>query len=138
MDAGVTILSTAAFLLLTFLLVGGPMIVADWARKRREMVTARQIALTDALDGQLGALVAPVVTKSFFGPWEVRIAMPFLRSAILARMLSVIDDVFADGEAVPWSAYRIVLTVADGVRRVESRGGHGPAERWVHTPAGAA
>lgn len=138
MDTGVTILSTAAFLLLAFLLVGGPMIVADWARKRREMVTARQIALTDALDGQLGALVAPVVTKSFFGPWEVRIAMPFLRSAILARMLSVIDDVFADGEAVPWSAYRIVLTVADGARRVESRGVHGPVERWAHTPVSAA
>lgn len=138
MDASVTIISVAAFLLLAFLLVGGPMVLADWTRKRREMLTARQIALTDALDGQLGMLVAPVVAKSLFGPWEVRIAMPFLRSAVLTRMLSVIEDVFAEGEAMPSRAYRIVLTVADGARPAESRGVRGPAERWAHTPVGAA
>lgn len=139
MDAAVTVLSIAAFLLLVFLLVGGPMVVADWARRHREAVIARQIALTDALDGRLGAIVAPVVTKTFFGPWEVRIAMPFLRSAMLARMLSVVDDVFADGEAVPSSAFRIILTVAEDARRVvSSHPVHGPAERWAETPAGAA
>jgi hypothetical protein len=139
MDASVKIISAAAFLLLAFLLVGGPMVLADWTRKRRERVIARQIALTDALDGQLGALVAPVVTKSLFGPWDVRITMPFLRPAVLARMLSVIDDVFADGEAVPLSAYRIVLTVAENAQRVRSsRGARGQAGRWAHTPVGAA
>ncbi len=139
MDISMTLISAAVFLLLAFLLVGGPMLLADWVRKRREMVTARQIALTDALDAHLGAVVAPVVVKSLLGPWEVRIAMPFLRSAVLARMLSVIDDVFADGEAMPSSSYRIVLTVAEDARRIRStRGVRGPAGRWAHTPVGAA
>lgn len=139
MDAVVTVFSVAVFLLLVFLLIGGPMVAADWARKHREAVTARQIALTDALDGRLGAVVAPVVTKSLFGPWEVRIAMPFLRSTVLARILSVIDDVFAGGEAVPSSAYRIILTVAEDRRCAgSSRRVHGPAERWAQTPVGAA
>ena len=139
MDAVVTVFSVAAFLLMVFLLIGGPMVVADWARKHRDAVTARQIALTDALDGRFGAVVAPVVTKSLFGPWEVRIAMPFLRSTVLARMLSVIDDVFVEGDAVPSSAYRIILTVAEDPRRVgASRQVHGPAGRWAQTPVGAA
>jgi hypothetical protein len=139
MDAGVMVLGSVAFLLLAFTIVGGPMIVVDWTRKRQEAVIARQIALTDALDGRLGVIVAPVVTKSLFGPWDVRIAMPFLRSTVLARMLSVIDDVFADGKAVPPSAYRIILTVAQDVQHTKTeRGLPGPAKKWIHTPVGAA
>ena len=135
MDAGVMITSTGAFVVLVFVMIGGPVVLLDWARKRREMVIARQIALTDALDGRFGAIVAPVVTRPFFRSWEVRIAMPFLRSAVLAPMLSVIDDVFADGEARPSSAYRITLTVAEDSRRAGSkRGMGGPEEQWAHAP----
>jgi hypothetical protein len=135
MEAGVTIASMVAFVVLVFMMVGGPMIAADWVRKRREMVTARQIALTDALDGRFGAIVAPLVTRPLFGSWEVRIATPFLRSAVLAQMLSVIDDVFADGEAMPSSAYRIALTVAQDSRHVRSKQGiGGPEEQWAQAP----
>ncbi len=139
MDAVVTILSVTGFLLLVFTIIGGPMILVDRTRNRQAAVIARQIALTDALDGRLGVIVAPTVTKSVFGSWEVRIAMPFLRSTVLARMLAVIDDVFADGEAVSPSAYRIILTVAQDARRAESvRGLSGRAEKLVQTPVGAA
>jgi len=135
MDAGVMIASTGAFTVLVFMTIGGPMVLGDWIRKRREMVISRQIALTDALDGRFGAIVAPVVTRSLFGSWEVRIAMPFLRSAVLAQMLSVIDDVFADGEAMPSSAYRITLTVAQDAQRAGSKHGMGgPEEQLAHAP----
>lgn len=139
MEAGVLITSTGVFTVLAFVMIGGPMFLVDWARERREAMTARQIALTDALDGRFGAIVAPVVTRPLFGPWEVRIAMPFLRSAVLAQMLSVIDDVFADGEAMPSSAYRITLTVASDSRGAASAHGvRAPAERLAHTSVGAA
>jgi hypothetical protein len=135
MDAGVMITSTVAFVVLVFVMIGGPVVLLDWARKRRKMVIARQIALTDALDGRFGAIVAPVVARPLFGSWEVQIAMPFLRSAVLAQMLSVIDDVFADGEAMPPSAYRITLTVAEDSRRARSKHGMGgPEEQWAHAP----
>lgn len=135
MDTGVMITSTGAFVALVFVTIGGPVVLLDWARKRREMMIACQIALTDALDGRFGAIMAPVVTRPLFGSWEVRIAMPFLRSAVLAQMLSVIDEVFAGGEVMPSNAYRITLTVAEDSRRAGSK--HemgGPEEQWAHAP----
>lgn len=140
MDAGVIVISATLFVLLAFTLVGGPMVLTDWVRKRRQAVIARQIELTDALDGRLGAMVAPVVTKPLFRPWEVRIAVPLICSSVQARMISVIDDVFAGGEGVTPSAYRIILTVADGSRYAASEPGAGrpPDERWADTPMAAA
>ena len=133
------VVSLVTFGLMMFTLIGGPMVLSDWRRKRRETVIARQIALTDALDGRFGPIVAPVVMKPLFGPWEVRIAMPFLRSGVLARMLSVIDDVFADGEPMPSNPYRIIFTVAQNAHRSgAARGVHEPAERWAQTSVGAA
>lgn len=139
MDAGVRAISAVVLVFLGFTLVGGPMILADWSRQRRAAVIARQIALTDALDGQLGPVVTPVVTKSIFGPWEVRIAAPLLQPAVQARMLAVIDDLFAGGSQAAPNACRILLTVADDSRRMGAeRGAHRPVERWAGTPAAAA
>ncbi len=117
MHAGVMVVSGAAFVLLVFTLVGGPMLLMDWSRKRRQTAVARQIALTDALDGQLGAIVAPVVTKPLLGPWEIQIAVPFLRSTTVAGILSVVDDVFSDVAGVDSSFYRIVLSAKPGSLR---------------------
>ena len=138
METGVMMTSTGAFVALVFTMIGGPMVLVDWARKRREMVVARQIALTDALDARFGAIVAPVVARPLFGSWEVRIAMPFLRSTVLAQMLSVIDDVFADGEAMPSSAYRITLTVAQDSRRAGLTRGLGGREEQLARASGCA
>jgi hypothetical protein len=110
MDAGVMVVSGMAFLLLGFVLVGGPMLLADWSWKRRQTAIERQIALTDALDGQLGSIVAPVVKKPLFGPWEIRIGVPFTRLAAVATILSVVDDLFSGVERLGLSPYRIILS----------------------------
>jgi len=110
MHTGVMVFSGAAFLLIGFALVGGPMILVDWMGRRRQMAIKRQMALTDAIDGQMGAIVSPVVTKPLFGPWEIRISVPFHRSATVARILSVVDEVFQDVEGAASRPYRVFLT----------------------------
>lgn len=112
MQAGMMLVSVAASLLLGFALVGGPMLLVDLSRKRRQTAIERQIALTDELDGQFGPIVAPVVKKPLFGPWEIQIAVPFLRSVAVARILSVVDNVFSGVDGTGSRSYRIFLSIA--------------------------
>ena len=117
MHAGVFAFDGVAFVLIGFALIGGPMILVDWLRRRRQTAIERQIALTNAIDGQVGVIVSPVVTKPLFGPWKIRIAVPFHRSATVARILSVVDEVFQDVEGAASRPYRIFLTAtADSLR----------------------
>ena len=135
MDIGVMVVNVAAVVLLGCTLVGGPMVLADWVRRRRQVVTARQITLTDALDAQFGALVAPVVTKPLFGQWEVRIVVPSTGSAVLARIIAVTDDVFAGVEGAPPVRYRLVLRFTPTAwRAVPDRRVPISAMRWAGRP----
>jgi len=138
METGVMLVTGAAFLVLGCTLVGGPMVLVDWVRMRRQAVIARQIALTDALDTQFGPLVAPVVTKPLFGPWEVRIAVPLLGSAVLARIIAVTDQVFAGVKGTPPMRYRMLLSITPDSWRAVERGVRRSAERWRGSPVTAA
>ena len=122
MHVAVLALSGLAFLMVGFALIGGPMVLTDWVRKRRETVIARQIALTDALDGRFGTIVAPVVTRPLFSPWEVRFAVPLHRSAILARMLAAVDEAFSGVEGPNPNSYRILLSVPPDIQRAAGSG----------------
>jgi hypothetical protein len=75
------------------------------ARRRRE-IQARQIALTDGVHERLGAAVAPVVSHRR-GGWQVWIAVPFERPALIEALLASVLEVFAprDGRSL-----KIVLT----------------------------
>ena len=84
MHVGTMVMGGVEFVLLGFVLVGGPVLLMDWLRGRRQTAIERQIALTDALDEQLGAIVAPMVTRRLFGPWEIQLVVPYLRSAVMA------------------------------------------------------
>ena len=139
MNAGVMVISAAASVLLGSTLVGGPMVLADWMRTRRQALIARQIALTDALDAQFGALLTPVVTKPLFGPWEVRIAVPPPGSPVLARIIAVTDAVFASVEGTRPMRYRMDLRVTPTARLAgpDDRGSRG-AKRWAGPPVTAA
>jgi hypothetical protein len=139
MQASVMVVSGAAFVLLLFVLVGGPMRLADWSRKRRQQETARQIALTDALDGQLGAIVSPVVRKPLFGPWQIQIAVPFHRSATVARILSVVDKVFPDVDGAGSRHYQIFLSAKpDSLRETRAPRTPRSTKRWARDPIPAA
>ena len=62
-------------------------------RQRRQAEVLRQIALTDALHARLGALVAPVV-RWRHRAWQVAVAVPFDRPAIVAAVLATVQEVF--------------------------------------------
>ena len=92
--------------LLPLLVVGGLLALAAWRDKRRDARIARQIRLTDAIAGEMGAIVAPVVDKPAFGPWRVRMAVPAGRPAVLARILTVTQ---ATLDRISGSRWEIVL-----------------------------
>lgn len=61
--------------------------------QRRQAEVLRQIALTDALHARLGALVAPVV-RWRHRAWQVAVAVPFERPAIVATVLTTVQEMF--------------------------------------------
>ena len=95
-----------------FLVVLGLFAMAARRDRNRAAVVERQIALTDAITGELGAIVAPVVRKRAGGRWEVQMAVPLERAAIVGRAVAIAHDVltFADRGR---GRFEIVLTLQE-------------------------
>ena len=79
-----------------FAIAGSPilMVVAllawvEWRDRRRAATVARQIRLTDAITAELGPIVAPVVTRRLWGPWQVEVTMPLGRPAVVGRVFEI-------------------------------------------------
>ena len=92
-----------------FLVVLGLFAVAARRDRSRAAVVERQIALTDAITGELGAIVAPVVRKRPGGWWEVQMAVPLERAATVGRVVAIAHDVLAFADRGR-GRYEIVLT----------------------------
>jgi hypothetical protein len=93
---------------------------ADRRQRRVQSEVARQIALTDALHGRLGALVAPVVRRRG-GVWQVSVAVPVGDGRIAGVLLTTVDEMLGRG------AYELRLSrqappapVARGPRRAQA------------------
>src|SRR5574342_28558 len=110
MTTGPISLGVVVISLLVFVLIGGPAVLMDWLRSRRAEEIRRQIALTDAIDSELGSIVAPVVKKPLWGPWRVRIAVPFARPVAVGRILTVAHEVFTIADGMGPDHYEIVVT----------------------------
>lgn len=138
MAIGLTLLALAVFLILVLVLIGGPMFLMDWRRNRRQEMIRRQIVLTDAIGGQLGMIVSPLVRKPLWGPWEVRIAMPFSRSAAAARILAIVNEVLAGTEGMSRDAYRVVFAPrVEDIQGMPNRPARPSAKPWASHPLGA-
>jgi hypothetical protein len=79
------------------------LLLAERRQARRRDEIGRQIALTDALHARLGAAVAPVVGWRRHA-WQVAVAVPFERPALVATVLATIDEVFGRAR------YEVVLS----------------------------
>lgn len=84
-------------------------------RRLRERLR-RQVMLTDAIHKELGPVVAPIVRRPIWGPWQVEIAVPFGRPALVCSVLSLAQEALAAAAREPYP-YRIVLTPQEEVRR---------------------
>jgi hypothetical protein len=110
METGFVLLGVAAVSLFGFLWIGAPILLTAWIRSRRHEAAARQIALTEALDGALGMIVAPVVKKPLWGRWQILIAVPLTPPAVVGRILAVAHEVLSAGDPRAQDQYQIVLT----------------------------
>jgi hypothetical protein len=127
----------AAIALLVILSFVGSAILPGWLRRRRGESARRQIVVTDALDAELGPIVAPVVMRPLWGPWRIEIAAPLARSITVGRILAVTRRALgADG--MPPDAYRVVLCDRpDSTRRAGKSRAGGTGRRWASDAAAA-
>jgi hypothetical protein len=82
-------------------------------RGRAEAVT-RQIQLTDAIHRELGAVVAPFVTRGRRGRWRVSMAVPLERPELVGAVLGVVRGAFS-------GRFDLVLTPRESAARPETR-----------------
>ena len=81
------------FLISPFAALAVLMVFAERRQRRRHAEVERQVALTDALHARLGAAVAPVVHRRRRA-WQVAVAVPYERPAVVATVLDTIDEAF--------------------------------------------
>lgn len=108
MHTALTVATVMALWGVVVALVAAPMLFTE-GRKRREAVLARRIALTDALDGQLGPIATPLVRKLPWGPWEIQIAAPLFGFGAVVRVFAIVNQVLSGVEGTRENSYRIVL-----------------------------
>jgi hypothetical protein len=111
-------------LLAVVVLVAGPALalagllaLVTRVQRSRTRVIEQQIALTDAIHAELGAVAAPVVVKPMFGPWRVTFIVPFTRPALVEQLILITSRVLA---SVSPTGIRIVLTPRAEAPRVRA------------------
>jgi hypothetical protein len=100
-------------------LIGGPMLLVDWLRRRRQEAINLQIMLTNTFDEQLGPIVSPVVKQSLWGAWQVQIAVPFDRPDAIGTILALSEETLSAAGRMSPDQYRIVLTIGQARARKE-------------------
>jgi hypothetical protein len=83
--------------------------LAARARRAREDALVRQVAVTDAIHRELGAIVAPFVTATREGGWQALIAVPFERPAVVERVVVIARETLARLDPARADQIRIVL-----------------------------
>ena len=118
--------------------------VALWAlmkiraafERRRDAAVARQIALTDAIHRELGAVAAPVVRYGWLSGWTVSLPLPLDHEATVGAIARITTNLFRRLDAQDLPRLRMVLVprepygsthVATNVRSLASAGLRGAA-----------
>jgi hypothetical protein len=111
--------------LLPFLAVWGLLALAGSRERRREARVFRQIALTDAIHREMGAVAAPEVHRTWSGEWVVSVRVALSREATVA------NDLFRRLDRQESPRLRVVLIPRDvrPVRRVLAPDSSRPAGR---------
>ncbi len=106
------------------------LLVVGHVQRRREAEIGRQVAMTDAIHAELGAVVSPVVKRRLGRGWRIEIPVPFQRPAIVGRVVAIAHAVMLGADARTAGRIEVVLTAQEAqVQRANVR--------WFR-PAGAA
>ncbi len=92
-----------------FAAVVGLLWLARVARERREAGVWRQIALTDAIHRELGAVAAPVVKRSGTRDWIVSVRVPLQREGMVGTITRITHDLFSRLDRQDPPRLRLVL-----------------------------
>jgi hypothetical protein len=84
-----TLAMVVAVVLLPASLVAAVLLAVGRIDRARAARIARQVAVTDAIHRELGAVVAPVVKRRFGRDWRVEMAVPFESPAIVGHVVSI-------------------------------------------------
>ena len=84
--------------------------ISNWRQRTRLAEIARQIAVTDAVHAELGAVVSPVVRRKLGRGWRLTIPVPLDRSDTVMRVLSAAYGAFSAAERTSPGHFEIVLT----------------------------
>lgn len=84
-----TLATIAVVVLLPMSLLAALLFVVGRRERARDARIARQVAVTDAIHRELGAVVAPVVKRRFTRAWRAEIAVPFESPAIVGRIAAI-------------------------------------------------
>jgi len=117
-----TVATVLAVLVLPMAAVTALLLVAGRVQRAREAEIGRQVSVTDAIHGELGAVVSPVVKHRFGRGWRIEIAVPFERPAIVGRVVAIAHAALLRAAARSTARVEVVLTAQEAqVQRANVR-----------------
>jgi len=96
------------------------LLIAEWRERARQRRLVRQVMVTEAIDAELGAIVAPVVRRRFARGWRLEVGVPFDEPALVGQVVALAHTAMQrmDPDTSP---LEIVLTAqSPEVRRVHA------------------
>ena len=123
---------TAVVIMLTpFLAVWGLLVLARGRERHRETCVARQIALTDAIHRELGAVAAPDVHRTWSGEWVVSVRVVLSREDTVGILARITHELFRRLDRQDPPRLRMVLLPREPrpVRRAVAADSQRPAGR---------
>ena len=101
--------TAVAMMLMPFLAVWGLLALARGRERHRETCVARQIALTDAIHRELGAVAAPDVHRTWSGEWVVSVRVALSREDTVGSIARIANDLFRRLDRQEPPRLRVVL-----------------------------
>ena len=115
--------------------VGLLLLVVGRVQRAREAEIGRQVAVTDAIHAELGAVVSPVVKRRLGRGWRIEIPVPFQRPAIVGRVVAIAHASMLRTDARAAGRIEVVLTAQEAqveranFRRLHPAGAGTPVTR---------
>ncbi|HEY7250392.1 MAG TPA: hypothetical protein VIG37_07840 [Methylomirabilota bacterium] len=117
--------------LVPFLAVWGMLALSNRVARARSARVARQIALTEAIHRELGAVAAPEVRRGWTGYWTVSVRLPLQREGLVGAVGRITYDLFHRLDRQETPRVRLVLIPQEirSLRRPLTLGSSRPGDR---------